>query len=324
MDGIQIEPCAGTTGATVMEALQEHAGKRLYFEPLGGNHGDRLILEGARLCIERVGFEVVDDPAKAELILINGGGGAFVQPWCEGLHLVRRYFQGCPHTPAIVLPSSYWWGDNELSSLFSGRTAPATLFARERLSHQRLMQANLPEMVAVGLDHDMAFHLADSPLMRQAKKVDSKGYLLIVERFDKENLDGKQPALGRFYRYGRWLPRRLQKLAKWTLERTRSANSTFRRGALDEAVKLLPRLAGKPTIYQDVSNVHRNSFQEFVDMIAAAEAVITTRMHAGILAAMLGKAAFFQPRDNEYQKLQSVYAFSLANNPEVFLLPEGL
>ena len=304
----------------VRAALSPYAGSRAYFEPLGGNHGDRLILLGARHWMEPLGFHWVQEPSAAEVIVINGGGGLFVQPWCADLSELRRYTLGYRSTRIVVLPSSYHWGEYDLAACFSERRAETVLFARERASLVRLERAGLPEGVSIGLDHDMAFRLEGTELIERARSVPSGGYVLVVERFDEEHATGKRSRLKPLFRYGKHLPVALQEFAKKTLDRVRHARSSFRRTALDEAVGILPSLAGKPAVYNDVSNVSRNTFEEFVEIVAAADAVITTRMHAGILAAMLGKPTFLKGRDDGYRKLQSVYAYSLASLPHVHLL----
>jgi exopolysaccharide biosynthesis predicted pyruvyltransferase EpsI len=305
----------------VLESLRSHAGARAFFKPLPGNHGDRLILLGARHWLAPLGFQWVEDPAKADVIVINGGGGMFVQPWCDDLRAFRRYAQGYPGTPLVVLPSSFYWGESDLIGCFAGRTAGLVLFARELLSLSRLERAGLPDGVSVGLDCDMAFRLAGTPLVEDARRVPSRGYVLLVERFDAEQATGWSFRSGPLRKkLGRRLPAPVRNFLKQVLDRVRYLTSDFRRSALDEALRLRPDLAGKPVVYNDVSDVMQNSFDEFVRIIAAADAVVTTRMHAGILAAMLGKPTFLKGKAGDYRKLQSVYERWLAAMPHVHLL----
>lgn len=304
----------------VASFLGSRAGARVFFEEMDGNHGDRLILLGARLLLDRVRFEWTDDPARADLIVINGGGSLCAQPWCGDLAQLRGYTQAHPGVEVAVLPSSYYWGDADFAACFRGRTAPTTLFAREKLSLQRLAEADLPEGVSVALDQDLAFHLEGTPLVEDARRVPSEGYILLVERFDEEQATGKPVKIKSIRRYGRYLPVPVQNVVKKMLDRTRAKASGFEVTVLGEALALRPDLAGKPTIYHDVSNTTRNTFEEFVRMIAAADAVVTTRMHAAILAAMLGKPTFMKGKSGAYRKLQGVYEQSLASMPHVYLL----
>ena len=99
----------------------------------------------------------------------------------------------------------------------------------------------------------------------------------------------------------------------------------FRRSELHGVVRELacaerPELRDLPVVYNDVSNVTRNSFDDFVRIIAQAEAVVSTRLHVGILAAMLQKLTFLKDGPGDYRKLWSVYTQSLATTPHVQLL----
>lgn len=304
----------------VMETLLPYSGADVFLEPLDGNHGDRLILLGTERVMRQMDFRRVDDPHKADLILVNGGGGLFVQPWCSDLHRFRAYAQGFIDTPMVVLPSSFYWGNANLAECFARRRAPATLFARGPGSLVRLQTAGLPGSVTLGLDHDMALHLADSPLIENARKIRSQGYLLLVERFDEEHVGATAPPLTSFQSVRKCIPPIVQPLARRVLDHMR-----FRRSELNGVVRELacaqrPELRDLPVVYNDVSNVTRNSFDDFVRIIAQAEAVVSTRLHVGILAAMLQKLTFLKDGPGDYRKLWSVYTQSLATTPHVQLL----
>lgn len=79
-----------------------------------------------------------------------------------------------------------------------------------------------------------------------------------------------------------------------------------------------PELSAHRLVAADVSDHYRYTFAEFTDSIAGAAAVVTTRLHAGILAALLGVPTAL--RDGRYGKLRGVYEASMRSMPHVHLL----
>src|SRR5436853_308259 len=57
--------------------------KKVYFEPLFGNHGDKLIEVGSSLFLQRMAVHWVRNPATADIIVINGGA-AMTDIWGSG------------------------------------------------------------------------------------------------------------------------------------------------------------------------------------------------------------------------------------------------
>jgi len=305
-------------GSRVRAVLEPFRGRRCYFEPLAGNHGDTLILMAARLILAEFELEYVDAPDAAELIVINGGGGLFVEPWCQGLAQWRGYATGYPETPIIVLPSSFAFADADFVSNFERRTAPTWLICREHGSVNRLEQLNLPDGVQVDVDHDLALHLAEHELVLSARGVPSAGYVLVVERFDSEQGTASRLLSSDAYRWAWKLPQPAQRLGKAMLTLARRRRSALRQQASSSA-SAFPALPNLPQKYEDVSNEHRYTFDYFVQTIAAADAIVTTRLHAGILAAMFGKPTFLKD-GSSYRKLTSIYEYSMADWPHVHLL----
>jgi exopolysaccharide biosynthesis predicted pyruvyltransferase EpsI len=89
-----------------------------------------------------------------------------------------------------------------------------------------------------------------------------------------------------------------------------------------QALNFDPSLAARPVVQEDISIATRHSFEEFVERIVEADAVITTRLHPGILATLLGKPVYLQGTTHPYDKLRSVYQLSLRKYPNAHLLPD--
>jgi len=193
----------------VAEALERFGGRRVFFEKLQGNNGDRLIELGSVRALEQSGAQIVDSPHQADAIIMNGGAG-LTDIWKHGFETLRRYNTRHADTPLIVLPSSVLFEKSDFASLFVGRRAPAVLYARERVSHDMLSGLRYPSEVSIGIDHDMAFHLADSELVNRLRVRVSQKHILVVERRDSESVSGP-------YRIDQ--PRGIKRLLPRTLKR---------------------------------------------------------------------------------------------------------
>ena len=80
-------------------------------------------------------------------------------------------------------------------------------------------------------------------------------------------------------------------------------------------------LAGLPRLVCDVSRKEYYSFEGFCDAIADAAIVLTTRLHVGILAALLGKRTYVF--EGVYHKIRAIYDHSLSGYENVSFIPGG-
>lgn len=71
-----------------------------------------------------------------------------------------------------------------------------------------------------------------------------------------------------------------------------------------------------PAVSLDVSHPSV-PFERFASLISGAGAVVTTRLHVGILATLLGKRTLLVARPGS--KVAAVYEYSLAEQPHVTL-----
>lgn len=305
---------------TVVEALTEFEGKSIFFEPVGGNHGDTMIELGARELFKKLGLGLTHDPERAEAVLLNGSGAMGVELYDKTLGGIYQYASRFPDRPLIMLPSSFYFQGNRLGNCFQNRTAPALVFARERYSFERIQGQDYPPNVLVGLDHDMAFQLGDSEFVRGLKQRSTSKHILIVERFDPEAATGGTKQEVRAPReFKRALPFPVKNLVKTMIHWRRAAQTGFTPTILQRLYAHAPQFQGLPVFAQDVSSPIGFTFEQFTQAIADAVVVISTRLHVAILASLLGKPTYMITGNAPYPKLKGVYEYSLADLPYVHL-----
>jgi hypothetical protein len=57
----------------VAAELAPYRGRAIFFEPLEGNNGDKLIQLGSRTLLRSLGVILMREPKHAEVIVFNGG-----------------------------------------------------------------------------------------------------------------------------------------------------------------------------------------------------------------------------------------------------------
>ena len=105
--------------------------------------------------------------------------------------------------------------------------------------------------------------------------------------------------------------------AKMTCDRAAVAarRTPFRERCEALLTEHCPEAVGLPRDIADLSNVNTCSFDAFCDRIAAARVVFTTRLHAGLYAAMLGRRTFIF--DGAYHKIRGIHELSLKDRANV-------
>lgn len=306
---------------TVIETLNGLRGKSIFFEPVGGNNGDTVIELGTRELFRRLDIQVHDNRNAAEVILINGNGGVGVELHQKNFSGLRQYTRGFPHTPVILLPSSFHFQGDRIGACFQGRSAPALMFARDRYSLERLQGQTLPPNVQIGLDDDMAFHLRGSELIESLKQRSKSKHVLLVERFDVEAAPGVKPREIQVSRkFKRGLPVPIRNFVKKIIHNHRAAQTKFTPATLQRLYREAPQYKGLPVIAQDISSQVGYTFDQFVDVIANAAVVVTMRLHVGILAALLDKPTYLIDANRAvYPKLKGIYEQSMTQMPNAHL-----
>lgn len=325
-------PCSLRAQATltVREFLADYAGARVlypYFtDDQGeyiGNNGDILIMKGVERLFADYDIEVVEQAEKADLVVMCGGGGLREKGrWVRGIF--RDCCQGWPHLPLCVLPSSFEFPNLPLAKEIGDRKAPVTLFCREPYSYRHLTNDHaLPSCCRVELDHDLAFELADTPWIK-ALAARASRHVLIVERQDYEHPSAapvkKARARRRMKRWTkRLVPLRVKPLVWRALHRAQEARPTsFRRGCEALIESDYSQFSNLPRKVADISNRNFGSVETFADCIADASVVMSTRLHVGVMGAMLGRPTILF--EGSYHKIRGIYEFSLKHLKHVRLM----
>ena len=310
---------------TVAEELAAYRGRHVFFEPLSGNNGDKLIEMGSRVALSRAGVALVRRPEQAALIVVNGGAG-MTDVW-GAVHRLESYTKGFPGTPILVLPSTFYFTATDFSSIFTNRESGVTLYSRDLTSLKTLQALQFPCTARLGVDNDMAFTLKDSPYVQRLRRKASNKHILVVERGDAEAAsDLRLTQFGPKWRFKKYIPVGIKRPIRWALHTRRWAEhegqrTAFARTTLDLARDRFPEFRRLPIFASDISLTGVFSFAHFSRLVADAAVVITTRLHVGILAAMLGKPTLLKAGAGKFPKIRSIYEYSLREYPNVSLLP---
>ena len=321
----------------VAEHLLDLRGKSIYYDPLKGNLGDDLILMGLEEQFRRADLKFVSNVANADHVLIKGGG-ALIDDYQSLLKHIKDLLHKTPDIPATILPTSYHLESTNLPEMCGQRTAPLRVYARERFSFDLLEKCQFGCPFELGLDHDSAFHLIGSNFIKNLQ--DHRGkHILIVERTDAESTTG--PAIGSNARSAsaipkskRSVPNTMNNLLPAGLKaylKHRLKLPSIERGAMktefaSRAIGFVkenhPAAADLPVRCFDVSQNYLNTFDQFARVIANSAVVLSTRLHVGILSAMLGIPTFVVA--GSYHKLRGIYSYSMLNNNHVKIIDKSM
>lgn len=201
------------------EFLREHADLKFCTVTPGGNHGDTLIhmglnkklyehgIEYTSLNLEEIysrdivsglkyvlniaawklglemGFQLLEIPEDADLILFEGGG--YMNDIWYGPVLLKQILK--KHSqPVAVAPQSYWFESTDLMGHFTDDRS-VTLFCRERRSLELLLGMPQRPNVDIKTSGDTALYL-DAEDLRTLIKPAREPYDLICFRKDKESI----------------------------------------------------------------------------------------------------------------------------------------
>lgn len=321
----------------VREAVEKLRDKRVFFHALPGNNGDRLIQWGSRAVLRDVNATLVDKESEAEAIVLNGGA-AISKDWKLGISYVNQCNTHWGNKPLWIFPSTVNVKGLDFEDSFSKRTSSAYFWTRELYSLEMLKRCNFPDIVQIGVDHDMAFQLRNEKFMDDLRAKLSGDFILIVERNDIESPTGF--AQKRVYRHKSPLEKTLRGLAPSWLKKMRLdmqskiqqkknkalgpevwRHRSYVEAALERVYADYPDARNLPIRWWDVSREDVCTMQEFLDTVAATGVIVTTRLHVGILGHMLGKRAFVTFGSGLSHKFKGIYEYSLEQDPNVRVLP---
>ncbi len=308
----------------VRDYLAQWKGSKIYRVPLVddkgvpvGNNGDKLMVLGTDVVFRDLGLTACERPEDADLIAVSASGGML-----EKMQQIPRLFRGLcarfPDTPLCVLPSSFYWPTRPFAAELGERRAPTTLFCREPISFGHLTRDHkLAESVEVVLDHDMAFELENQPIITSRLAAQQRT-VVMVERTDVEHVSVGMDSskLGARKNVGRRVPPWLKKALYPMVNAVRARRQTPFRARCESLLREhCPEAVGLHLDIADISNTNTCSFDGFCDRLAAANVVFTTRLHAGLFAAMLGRRTFIF--DGSYHKIRGIYDLSLKDRAHV-------
>ncbi len=284
-------------------------------EPVG-NNGDKLIRMGAEQLFRRCDLTFVDQPEQAQMLLMGGNGG-MLQHYRVIPSIFQQYWSQFPDTPILMLPSTFYYPTERPTAGLPERSAPIELYCRESISYGHLLEdGKLPSCCRVALSHDTAFALVDTPFLSSLKNHRGK-HLLIVERDDSEH-SGRftRPGTASRSRWRRYIPAVLKRPLYPLRAYLASQRMTAFRAQCEAIIQQQhPDLTDLPRLVRDISRKDYDSFSSFCDAIADAEVVLTTRLHVGILAALLRKKTYLF--EGPYHKIRAIYEHSLAGYENV-------
>lgn len=301
--------------------------KSVYFDPMRGNNGDRLIRLGSQKMLQTLRIDVRPSLADTDVVVMNGGGG-MTSTW-GALSVIQSHITRGAKT-VIVLPTSFHVPVSELESLRAlamKHRCRLVLFAREKRSFNRLAGV-FRISDDLFLADDMALYLSKGDILALARRTrQPRPYSLVVERQDAESSTGfaaADPATAFAASAVRNIPFKEMvplgwKRRFWRLQERRILERTefFAR-----CKHSLSRLPGHGVVVGgDVSNSKTFTFSQFARLVTEAKYVVTTRLHVAILRHIIGRPCFLVATGGDYQKNESIYEYSLSQAPYVSLLP---
>jgi exopolysaccharide biosynthesis predicted pyruvyltransferase EpsI len=305
---------------SVRRFLAGFAGKRVFTPWIADDNGNELVVIAMRHLFGEAAITSVDSAEQADLIVIGSNGGMLgTATWIP--KVFSDHWNGFPETPLCVLPSSYLFENRPFAERLQHRAAPVTLFARDRYSfeHMRDTQA-LPPCCKLELDDDAAFALTGTPFIHQLAQI-PREHILVVERTDIEHhaiaFDSGRVRLRR--KVGKLLGSRVKRLIYPLVTKGRTySKTTFRKQCDTILSEEFPEHVSEKRYVADIGNRNVCDVDKFCRAVAAAHVVFTTRMHVGILAAMIGRPTYLFK--GPYHKIPGVYELSLASCEHVKLI----
>lgn len=278
------------------------------------NPGDNLIWEGTldllkqsgRKCLGTCGWdEYKYVPLKEDTVILILGGGYFGDLWRGGWQPVVDTITRYPHNPIVIMPQSIFYENHRLADEDARRMEICehlTVCVRDKQSYDYALK-QFPTHQTI-LVPDMAFHIS----MRKLKRIGfhETDKTLYLKRGDKEmsdktvNIDNNHLEVNDWPLMNRTAPflvRQAYRICHFFEPKKRR-------------IEVMHRLF----MYYG----HRNLVTiDAVRFIGRYRTVYSTRLHAMILAYLLGKEIYIV--DNSYRKVSGCYEAWLAGSEGVYI-----
>lgn len=334
--------------------LAKFEGKRAHLYHARGDHCDRLAEMAAEALLHASGVFTVGNPSRADLIVV--GSGSFGDDFKGGFDPIDAFARRFPVKPLLVLPSSFHLHAADVARVFMARIEPAYVYARDAHSIEVLEGLRIPWPVSIGLDHDVTFHLAESPWFQQLLASRAEKHVLVVERRESARKRGDrladQPLRMQVNHADPLLPpsasfsetptpasealdagradeaggaggigARLARFARAMRPHrwpADAAQTPFARSAVERVGAELPALTRLPIHADDIADPAVCGFNRFAESVAGAAAVVTDRVSVALFATLLEKPVWVRP--GTYHKVHGVFRHSLATRRNVRLI----
>lgn len=289
--------------------------------PYFSNVGDILIWQSAKDLLNEVPYKCIysasietykkkEIPHKA--IVIFMGGGNFGDLWIRHQKFRQRVLNDYPYNKIVQLPQSAYWKDTDVmaldSKLFSKHRAPIILMAREKNTFN-LFQKEYPFAKSVLVpDLVLSFNVQNYCKRHRIKIIEGKGQLL-VQRCDLEK-NPSQPKLSgeNFTEISDWPCMRKALLE----DKVYNVIMKFVSFTMPQAIVVKLR----DFFFQNIL-IH-SYIKSGINYLNMFETIYSTRLHAGVLAWLLGKQTFII--DNSYGKCSGVYDEWLSDQKKLNIL----
>lgn len=284
--------------------------------PYYNNIGDILIWEGERSFLKGIKYKCLDYASvgtclfpklSKDTIILLGGGGNFGDLWRWfqefRLEVIRRY----PENRIIIFPQSVCYEDSGVmkrDAEFMSCHEKLIICAREQQSYT-LLKANFNNEIL--LLTDMAFCIPLDELNHYRRQ--EKNRILYLKRNDKELAEDRICPGDADVRD--WPSMENKLLLFWMLEKSLGIRYRLRKYKLN----FLHRLWTKWIDYYVCHILRPKLVKMGVKFLSGYKSIYTTRLHAMILAVLLGKECTFL--DNSYGKNSSFYKTWLEDLPGV-------
>lgn len=273
--------------------LRSRRHQTFHLKPYPGNSGDVLIRLGTEAVLARLGIKHTVDPRRADVILYPGGNPTM---WGMNIEVWVDCWTRFPKTEFVVGPATFQPSSIDWPSIVRSSTGTITaLFARDPASYRNLQGAGLPVSILTGLAHDPAIHLRESQWVAEHRMAASEEYVLASFRDDHESELHHLSGFSAFI-----------ESVDWPLI-ARLRNRRRRRRVADRLAQM--EKLRDPTLQLKVLDASRFDFASFVECVRRCRELHTDRLHAMLLAALLGKRTYAYP--TAYDKLEAVYEHSL-------------
>lgn len=317
-DNHHLQALRTTTLEALEKALAGATDVALIDAPNQRNVGDSLIWAGEVAYFQRLGLRIryicdlwSYDPdglrrAMPEGVVLFHGGGNFGDLWPGHQILREKVARDLTDYRVVQLPQSIYFEDEDRAveaNAILGRHPDLHVLVRDSLSMTRAAE-QLPD-VAISFCPDMALGWTAPP--RPSADAEDLDRVVVIARADKEASSGLATV------DDDWLPGKQTEVTDWAALSANSSRWRFYRSLslctrfyakVRKRIRFLPVRLPNKVAHWVISRINEVNVFNAVDLYSGASAIVTDRLHAHILAALMGIPNIVL--DNNYQKVSQI------------------